>query len=231
MPIQCTCPICGATFFRPPSHARPVTCSPKCGAILSHSAPRWTDVAARFWKKVTKGEHWLWEGWTDKEGYGRLDAWGQSSLLAHRVAWMLATDTISLPSNVHILHTCDIPACVRNDDVGTYDVGGIRYERRGHLWLGDHAANMADRESKGRGGPTVHPERMARGVEHWTRRTPERAAHGMRSGTAKLTDEQVIEIRRRAATGEVNRRLAEEFGVQEQAISKIVHYQRWKHLP
>jgi hypothetical protein len=81
---------------------------------------------------------------------------------------MLAAGITELPPHINILHTCDIPACVRNDDIGTYEIEGILYERRGHLWLADHAANMRDRAQKGRGGPTVKPERMPRGSEHWT---------------------------------------------------------------
>lgn len=51
-------------------------------------------------------------------------------------------------------------------------------------------------------------------------------AHGM----AKLTDEMVLEIRKRAANGEKQRELATEYKVSFQTISKIVRRLRWKHI-
>lgn len=51
-----------------------------------------------------------------------------------------------------------------------------------------------------------------------------------RSGRAKMTREIVLEVRRRAALGEVQRALADEFGVSQHAISKAVLRQSWTHV-
>jgi hypothetical protein len=54
---------------------------------------------------------------------------------AHRVAWEIYCGEI--PNNLHVLHTCDNPLCVKPD----------------HLWLGTQADNMRDKALKGRQRP------------------------------------------------------------------------------
>lgn len=52
-----------------------------------------------------------------------------------------------------------------------------------------------------------------------------------RDGTmtwAKLTAEQILDIR--ARVGQTRKEIADEFGVNETAISKIILRQRWKHI-
>jgi hypothetical protein len=53
---------------------------------------------------------------------------------------------------------------------------------------------------------------------------------GERHGCAKLTEEQVLEIRRRSAAGETNAALSKEFGVVPSAIWNIFNRKRWAHL-
>lgn len=53
---------------------------------------------------------------------------------------------------------------------------------------------------------------------------------GERNGSAKLSADQVREIRRRAEAGERGVDLSAEFGVGQVAISQIRHRQRWAHL-
>lgn len=76
-----------------------------------------------------------------------------------------------------------------------------------HLFLGTADDNVQDAVRKGR---------MARGET---------------SGTHKLTEKQVLEIRKRVKNGEKQLPLAAEYGVQGPAIFKIVHRERWRHLP
>lgn len=80
---------------------------------------------------VADGEHLLWNGATNADGYGIIRINGKTRL-AHRVAWEIANGPIS-PRD-HVLHRCDIPACCAP----------------GCLFLGDQEANMADMASKGR---------------------------------------------------------------------------------
>ena len=51
---------------------------------------------------------------------------------------------------------------------------------------------------------------------------------GEKSRNAKLTEEQVLEIRKRAT--ETHQRLAEEYGVARTTISYIITRRRWKHI-
>jgi hypothetical protein len=73
-----------------------------------------------------------------------------------------------------------------------------------HLEVGTHAENTADR---------IRDETVIRGRE---------------SNLAKLTDEQVLQIRERAT--ENQRELAREFGVAQSAISRIIGRKTWNHI-
>uniref|UniRef100_E6VL69 HNH nuclease domain-containing protein n=1 Tax=Rhodopseudomonas palustris (strain DX-1) TaxID=652103 RepID=E6VL69_RHOPX len=79
--------------------------------------------------------------------------------------------------------------------------------RPDHLRRGSHKDNMADMTSKGR---------QARGSGH---------------GRAKLTEDNVMDIRIRYSAGMITQReLADEFGVRREQISDIVNLKSWKHL-
>lgn len=58
----------------------------------------------------------------------------------------------------------------------------------------------------------------------------DRHARGSRSGTSKLTEAQVVDIRRRAAAGELHRVLATEYGVSRPTITQIVSGRTWRHV-
>lgn len=55
-------------------------------------------------------------------------------------------------------------------------------------------------------------------------------ARGERGGRTKLTEAQVLEIRRRRASGELGKTLAEEFGVSTTVISRIHLRRIWAHI-
>ncbi|MFD3741090.1 helix-turn-helix domain-containing protein [Streptomyces sp. NPDC058629] len=76
-----------------------------------------------------------------------------------------------------------------------------------HLSTGTAAANAADMVGK---------DRQARG----TGRT-----------SSKLTEEQIPEIRARAAAGEMQKVLAAEYGVSHPTISRVVNRHGWLHVP
>lgn len=90
-------------------------------------------ILARFWSQVDKsGECWVWTGYCDKAGYGRF--WdGDKLVRAHRFVYELLNGPT--PSDVHVLHHCDNPSCVRPD----------------HGFPGNPRINAEDREEKGRG--------------------------------------------------------------------------------
>lgn len=78
-----------------------------------------------------------------------------------------------------------------------------------HLFLGTHAENMRDMEAKGRG----------------------RQPRGEKTAPAKLTEGDVLEIRRRYASGGwTQTELGDEFGVSQAAISLIIVGRNWPWL-
>ncbi len=82
-----------------------------------------------------------------------------------------------------------------------------RCVRPDHLWLGTNAENMADRDRKGR------------------------QQQGERHHFAKLTEQQVSEIRRRWQEGDATQvQMAREYGVSTTAINSIVHARKWKSV-
>lgn len=54
---------------------------------------------------------------------------------------------------------------------------------------------------------------------------------GVRHHLAKLTEEKVRDIRRRAAAGETPAALAREFDVTDSTLSRVVLRKTWKHIP
>lgn len=144
------CPTCGTEFTVKPNQllrGNGRFCSRRCGALGKLRK----TVEERFWAQVQKSKDgcWLRAGGSVSSGYNVMTGHDGRQTTAPRIAWWIATDE-SPPSNIDIGHTCDTPACVRNDDVGVYIVAGIAYPRRGHLFKTDRSGNMRDAKAKGR---------------------------------------------------------------------------------
>ncbi len=76
-----------------------------------------------------------------------------------------------------------------------------------HLFLGTQADNIADMVSKGRG------------------------PNGTKAWNSKLTDNDILEIRNRYASGGVTQRtLSDEFGISQSRICWIIKRKSWKHI-
>ena len=78
----------------------------------------------------------------------------------------------------------------------------------GHLFLGTPAVNAADRDTKGR----------------------QADFRGEGNSSARLTEAQVVEIRRRHNAGETQAALGIEYGVANQHVSGIVNGKKWAHV-
>jgi len=81
-----------------------------------------------------------WTGCLDTGGYGQISV-NNRMVLVHRLAWELANGPI--PDGLSVLHHCDNPPCCETEPTEGYP--------EGHLFLGTHAENNADRSAKGRG--------------------------------------------------------------------------------
>lgn len=114
-----------------------------------------------------------------------------------------------------VCHRCDNRRCVNP----------------AHLFVGTHTDNMRDMLAKGRNGAVTKPESFERGERHYTKRRPELIRRGERVPTAKLTELQVIGLRRLHAAGVSLKRLSQLFGIHPNAASCIARRRLWKHVP
>lgn len=154
----------------------------------------------RFWKKVNvKGEDDCWE-WTA----GRFAISGYGAFWNGHIN--VGSHRVSwqllhgdIPIGMQICHTCDNPPCVNPN----------------HLFLGTAQDNSNDKWKKGRGSrEPVNPNRQARGE---------------RCHTAKLTQNDVNEIRKVYAEKIMTTdMLAKEYGVTRKAIKDVIANRTWK---
>lgn len=95
-------------------------------------------LSERLWSRVDKrgpDECWLWNGYKDRQGYGRIGVAKHKIEGAHRVAWEVTFGPI--PKGLCVCHDCpdgDNPSCCNPN----------------HLWLGDNDQNIQDMVIKGR---------------------------------------------------------------------------------
>lgn len=169
-------------------------------------------AAARFWAKVEKSDGcWLWTARVDRHGYGRFRPGGADTneIQAQRVAWVLANGTI--PDGICVLHRCDNRQCVRPD----------------HLFLGTAADNKRDEVAKQR---HVRGDRHPNHGRAFAQPEPEQRARGVQNAAARLSGDEVREIRRLYAAGATQVALAERFGTPQTNISRIVRRLAWAHV-
>lgn len=105
-----------------------------------------------------------------------------------------------IPEGYYVCHTCDNPPC----------------QNPRHWFLGTTGDNARDREAKGRGAG-------ARNL---------RVVHmrGETNGAAKLTEDDVRQIRSEQKRGVLQKELAERFGVSRAAICLIINRKHWPHI-
>jgi len=155
-------------------------------------------------KHVRKtGSCWLWIGSSSGNGYGGFKTSDGYKHLAHRKAFELFKGKI--PKGRQVLHKCDVRRCVNPD----------------HLYLGDHAQNMADRDARGR---------TAKGDRSGARVHPERRPHGERHGMAKTTEREVREIRAQYDRGMSRAAIARNVSISAATVGLIVRRITWKHV-
>lgn len=177
-------------------------------------------IVARILKRVVINDEtgcWEWVGFKDKDGYGRV-SYGKTSggyqrmALVHRVMYALKIGEI--PEGLCVCHHCDNPSCCNPE----------------HLWLGTNEENTADRYRKGR---------TASGLRNGMSTRPETILRGSAAAPAKLTEANVVEIRkawselpsyRTGKKKEFIQRLAEEHAVSKGAIVKVFYRRKWKHI-
>jgi len=141
---------------------------------------------------------WMFGGCVSNAGYGLFNPFGKN-VSAHRASWTLFRGEI--PSDRHVLHTCDVKLCVNPD----------------HLYLGTPSQNAQDAIERGQ---------KETGDRHWRRRNPDRQ-RGNDAPHRTLNEDQVKEIR---ASKDTQTSLAARYGVTQASISQIILRKSWKHL-
>lgn len=185
-------------------------CEMTCQSLFRAAVAR-ERLIARFWSKVNKdgpvpphrpelGPCWVWTVGKLAGGYGVF--WSDDrNVTSHRFSYGLAHGPI--PEGIFVCHRCDNRSCVNP----------------GHLFPGTLQDNTDDMVAKGR---------QATGDRSSARLHPERQHRGEQINTAKLTADQVREIRNRPH--ESQRALAREYGVSQRAILFILQRRTWRHV-
>ena len=165
------------------------------------------NQASVFWSRVAVGlpdECWEWQYTMFANGYG-LFYWEGKNRGAHRAAFELVKGRI--PEGHNVLHTCDNRRCVNPS----------------HLYAGTFQDNADDATERERWNPR-------KGESHpWTT-NPELVYKGKEHPFAKLTDEDVLEIRRRYSEGALAADVAKDYPVSEGQIMHIVRGLGWQHI-
>lgn len=91
-------------------------------------------IESKFWDRVRRVRSgcWEWQGFRSPRGYGKFTVGRLGTVTAHRLAFQLFCGPV--PDGMFVLHRCDNPPCCNPT----------------HLFLGTHADNMRDRDTKGR---------------------------------------------------------------------------------
>jgi hypothetical protein len=181
---------------------------------------RQLSILARYWSNVKVAEPdecWPWKASFRRDGYGQMMV-NYRKYGTHRLAWLLAKGTI--PEGLFVCHKCDNKACCNPN----------------HLFLGTQEDNFNDMVQKGRQarGESLGNRIRAnapRGDRNGLRLHPESVPRGELSGTHKLKEWQVLEIRRvykqKSSTMQT---LADKYEVSITEVFRIIHRRRWCHI-
>lgn len=166
-----------------------------------------TPIFTRLLKLIRRDENgcWTWCGTVNGAGYGTIGL-GTRCMgkdFVHRVSYRIFIGQI--PDGMVVCHRCDVKRCVNPL----------------HLFVGTYKDNSDDMAAKGR----------APVGDSWkTERRTLRQVKGELHGMAKLTEPQVLEVRRQSSAGKSKAEISNAFGVCRATIRNIVNGNNWTHL-
>lgn len=119
----------------------------RIGERTSCGCAKGEDPRVRFMRYVNViGEHWMWTGFVDGDGYGRFWLNGRG-MNAHRAGYLMFKGPLN---SLDGCHTCDIRDCVNPE----------------HVFPGTQADNNADRDAKNRTSKGERHSLVTRGERH-----------------------------------------------------------------
>ena len=212
----------------------------------------------RFWDKVDKSDIngcWMWTG--SKNGTNKAYGHGWMNgkqISSHRASWIITYGEI--PEGLHVLHNCDRGLCVNPSHrfLGTcldnmkdmvVKKRSAVGERNGMNKLTyDQVNEIIERFDRGELQTELAVEfdvnpcyislivrgKTRKDVDHDKIVRKHAIQKGEKNNSAKLTWEQVNEIRKRYADGETQVNLSKIFNISKEHISGIVNYKFWKGL-
>jgi hypothetical protein len=170
----------------------------------------------RLWEGVQVCAHgrdcpfccWPWLKARDDDGYGRFAltnaAKKHRTLVVTHLLWEV-WHARPFPLDRITCHYCDEPSCCNVN----------------HLWLGTLAQNRADCVAKGR---------QAKGIRHGSVTHPEVITRGETHYLAKLTTQDVLDIRALHADGVSAYQLSFRYPVSYNTVKLIVRRKIWRHI-
>jgi hypothetical protein len=188
----------------------------------------------RFLNKVEKTETcWNWTSRLfDRSGYGQFNI-KSAPVLAHRHAY--TTWKGEIPTGLLVRHTCDNRKCVNPEHliVGTHQDNSNDAVERNRQAKGEALA-QAQYQNRPRGkahGSKTKPEALMRGDE-WRRQHAQHTAslRGTNNHWAKLTEDDVREIRVLCGFDFPHRELAKIYGVSRPVMSKVIRGESYKNV-
>jgi len=150
---------------------------------------------------------WEWLGSRLQRGYGRIGLNGKM-ITAHRASWLIYRGEI--PRGKFVCHKCDNPPCVNPD----------------HLFITTHKENMMDMVSKQRWSKKPKTAKQIESARKLMMKLSQ-SQRGKKKAWSKLNKFQVLKIR---ASNEVQKKIAQRYGVAQTLISQIKSGKIWKEI-
>lgn len=178
----------------------------------------WTQLIADLESRMIPEPNsgcWLWLGAATQSHGGCL--YGHRILngkkwKVHRLMWVLCKGEI--PPGLFVCHKCDVGLCINPD----------------HLFLGTAADNNKDRRRKKRDHWFKNNTVASKTLAAARKKAVHAAARGEDAGNAKLTENQIIEIRDLRIIGLTQQRIATKYSVSQNTIHRILAGKTWCHV-